>query len=183
MKRLRFHVVLTDAVELIRRLILTTLPFFCIMLSVVADAQTLNRETLATKIEPPNELGDQLSDNGIWSIRDRTGKGSGYIFETGILAPLPGFSGAPINVLVTLDRDGSCLSITSRSLCPGLEKLRFTNSCVSIMAYQSSIRLLWAYPMVLVTRTVQDRYIWMGSPRPLRQFVLHMNQSLLPVLL
>jgi len=109
MKRLRFHVVLTDAVELIRRLILTTLPFFCIMLSVVADAQTLNRETLATKIEPPNELGDQLSDNGIWSIRDRTGKGSGYIFETGILAPLPGFSGAPINVLVTLDRDGKFL--------------------------------------------------------------------------
>ena len=109
MKRLRFHVVLTDAVELIRRLMLTALPFFCIMLSVVADAQTLDRETLATKIEPPNELGDQLSDNGIWSIRDRTGKGSGYIFETGILAPLPGFSGAPINVLVTLDRDGKFL--------------------------------------------------------------------------
>jgi len=69
----------------------------------------LDRETLATKIEPPNELGDQLSDNGVWSIRDRTGKDSGYIFETGTLAPLPGFSGAPINVLVTLDRDGKFL--------------------------------------------------------------------------
>ena len=83
--------------------------FFCVLICTGAEAQTLDRETLATKIEPPNELGDQLSDNGLWSIRDRTGKDSGYIFETGTLAPLPGFSGAPINVLVTLDRDGRFL--------------------------------------------------------------------------
>jgi len=83
--------------------------FICVLLSTGVEAETLDRETLATKIEPPNELGDQLSDNGVWSIRDRTGKDSGYIFETGTLAPLPGFSGAPINVLVTIDRDGKFL--------------------------------------------------------------------------
>jgi len=79
------------------------------LLSTNAWADTLDRETLASKIEPPNELGEQLSDNGIWSILDRTGQEAGYIFETQALAPLPGFSGAPINVLVTLDRDGKFL--------------------------------------------------------------------------
>jgi len=105
--------VLTEAVNFQRRphrgFALIWLLLFCVLLSTESASQTLDRETLATKIEPPNELGDQLSDNGLWSIRDRTGKDSGYIFETGTLAPLPGFSGAPINVLVTLDRDGKFL--------------------------------------------------------------------------
>ena len=84
-------------------LVLVFLPFG------IAAASTLDRDTLATSVEPPNELGEQLSDNGVWSILDRTGKEAGYIFETETLAPLPGFSGAPINVLVTLDRDGRFL--------------------------------------------------------------------------
>jgi len=101
--------VLSEAVTLHRGPVLTMLLLFCVMLSVGAEARTLDPETLAARVEPPNELGDKLSDTGIWSIRDRTGKDSGYIFETGTLAPLPGFSGAPINVLVTLDRDGKFL--------------------------------------------------------------------------
>ena len=109
MTKIRAYFVLIKAIKLNRELMLTALILFCVMLSAGVEAQTLNSETLATKIEPPNELGDQLSDNGIWSIRDRTGQNSGFIFETGPLAPLPGFSGAPINVLVTLDLDGKFL--------------------------------------------------------------------------
>ena len=75
----------------------------------MAAAQTLNHDALTTKVEPPNELGERLTENGVWSIRDRTGQDIGYIFETEPLAPLPGFSGAAINVLVTLDRDGKFL--------------------------------------------------------------------------
>lgn len=77
--------------------------------SCTAAAESLNRETLAARVEPPNELGQKLNDNGVWSILDRTGLEAGYIFETQPLAPLPGFSGAPINVLVTLDREGKFL--------------------------------------------------------------------------
>jgi len=76
---------------------------------VDASAATLDREALATKIEPPNELGEQLNDQGVWSILDRTGEIAGYVFETEPLAPIPGFSGAAINVLVTLDKDGKFL--------------------------------------------------------------------------
>jgi len=81
---------------------------FCLA-SNISIAQTLDGDTLATKIEPPNELGEQLNDKGVWSIVDPTGEEAGYIFETEPLAPLPGFSGAAINVLVTLDSDGKFL--------------------------------------------------------------------------
>ena len=77
--------------------------------STAANAQILSPEELAAKVEPPYVLGDKLSDKGIWSIRDLQGKDGGYIFETGPMAPLPGFSGAPIHVLVTLDSAGRFL--------------------------------------------------------------------------
>lgn len=72
-------------------------------------AATLDRATLASHVEPPNELGEKLNDDGVWSIIVRTGNEAGYIFETGSIAPLPGFSGAPINVLVTLNPEGKFL--------------------------------------------------------------------------
>ena len=72
-------------------------------------ADTLDRDTLASYVEPPNELGEKLNDTGVWSIIDRTGTEAGYIFETEPLAPLPGFSGAAINVLVTLNPEGQFL--------------------------------------------------------------------------
>ena len=36
-------------------------------------ADTLDRDTLASYVEPPNELGEKLNDTGVWSIIDRTG--------------------------------------------------------------------------------------------------------------
>ena len=74
-----------------------------------AWSQILSDEALAAKVEPPYELGDPLGEDGVWSIRDRTGIDAGYIFETGPLAPLPGFAGVPIHVLVTMDADGRFL--------------------------------------------------------------------------
>ena len=108
----RFKQPLTKVARLRYCVVLTLLLLCCAATSLLTSgawADTLDPETLATKIEPPNELGEPLSDNGVWSILDRTGKEAGYIFETQALAPLPGFSGAPINVLVTLDRDGKFL--------------------------------------------------------------------------
>jgi len=92
-------------------------PWLAIFLALVwiyvsgppVSAQILSPEELAAKVEPPFELGERLGDQGVWSIRDRTGVDAGYIFETGPLAPLPGFSGAPIHVLVTLDGEGQFL--------------------------------------------------------------------------
>ncbi|MEO1292571.1 MAG: hypothetical protein AAFV62_07050 [Pseudomonadota bacterium] len=74
-----------------------------------AQAQILDAKALALKVEPPYELGEALGDGRVWSITDRTGAVAGYMFQTTPLAPLPGFSGEPINVLVTVDLEGRFL--------------------------------------------------------------------------
>ncbi len=73
-------------------------------------AASLSEEALAGLIQPPFSLGTPVNDKGVWTILNSGGAEAGYVFETAPLAPLPGFSGAPINVLVTLDLDGSIVS-------------------------------------------------------------------------
>jgi len=72
-----------------------------------AAAEPLSRDVLAQMIVPPFLLGEQINDEGVWSVENGGGIPAGYVFETEPLAPLPGFSGAPINVLVTLDLEGN----------------------------------------------------------------------------
>ena len=57
------------------------------------------------------ELGEQLSDDGVWQLLNSGGAEAGYVFETKPMAPLPGFSGAPINLLVVLDLEGNFLNV------------------------------------------------------------------------
>ena len=79
------------------------------LLTAGASAQVLSQAELEARVEPPYKLGEKLSETGIWSIVDLSGDDAGYVFETGPLAPLPGFSGAPIHVLVTLQSNGRLL--------------------------------------------------------------------------
>src|SRR5690606_17786967 len=74
-------------------------------------AAPLDREALAGMIVPPYALGEPVNDKGVWTLLNSGGAEAGYVFETGPLAPLPGFSGAPINMLVTIDRDGRFLDV------------------------------------------------------------------------
>ncbi|MBM3605345.1 MAG: 4Fe-4S binding protein [Alphaproteobacteria bacterium] len=70
-------------------------------------AEPLSREALSSMIAAPYALGEPLNDKGVWSLLNSGGGEAGYVFETGPLAPLPGFSGQPINILVMLDREGT----------------------------------------------------------------------------
>lgn len=74
-------------------------------------AAPLDREALAGMIVPPYALGEPVNEKGVWTLLNSGGAEAGYVFETGPLAPLPGFSGAPINMLVTIDRDGRFLDV------------------------------------------------------------------------
>ena len=65
------------------------------LLTAGASAQVLSQAELEVRVEPPYKLGEKLSETGIWSIVDLSGDDAGYVFETGPLAPLLGFSGAP----------------------------------------------------------------------------------------
>ncbi|MEL7133379.1 MAG: 4Fe-4S binding protein [Pseudomonadota bacterium] len=81
-------------------------------MSLVASvAEPLSREKLAPYIVPPMSLGEQINDQGVWQLLNSGGAEAGYVFETEPMAPLPGFSGAAINLLVVLDLDGRFLDV------------------------------------------------------------------------
>lgn len=77
----------------------------------VAHAEPLPREVLERYVAPPMSLGEPVNDQGVWQLLNSGGAEAGYVFETEPMAPLPGFSGAPINVLVVLDLDGRFLDV------------------------------------------------------------------------
>lgn len=68
-------------------------------------------ERIAALIVPPMSLGEPLGEGGVYELLNSGGALAGYVFETGPLAPLPGFSGAAINTLVTLDLNGRFLDV------------------------------------------------------------------------
>ncbi|MEP5758916.1 MAG: 4Fe-4S binding protein [Litoreibacter sp.] len=81
---------------------------FCAFCAV---AEPLPREVLEPYIVPPMSLGEQLNDEGVWQLLNSGGAEAGYVFETEPMAPLPGFSGAAINMLVVLDLEGRFLDV------------------------------------------------------------------------
>ena len=74
-------------------------------------AAPLQREAIEPLIVPPMSLGEKMNDEGVWELLNSGGAAAGYVFETEPMAPLPGFSGAPINMLVILDLDGRFLDV------------------------------------------------------------------------
>lgn len=81
------------------------------LVAVPAMADPLPRDKIAPYIVPPMSLGEQLNDKGVWQLLNSGGAEAGYVFETEPMAPLPGFSGASINMLVVLDLDGRFLDV------------------------------------------------------------------------
>ncbi|MES2668016.1 MAG: 4Fe-4S binding protein [Pseudomonadota bacterium] len=88
---------------------LLTLLWF--LIAAPALAEPLPRAAIEPFIAPPMALGEPLNDQGLWSLRNSGGAEAGYVFETAPMAPLPGFSGAPINLLVLLDLQGSFIDV------------------------------------------------------------------------
>ncbi len=77
----------------------------------LAMSEPMDRAALEGYIVPPFSLGEPLNDKGVWSLLNSGGAEAGYVFETEPLAPLPGFSGAAINVLVMLDLGGRFMDV------------------------------------------------------------------------
>ena len=59
----------------------------------------------------PLELGTRDSALPMWSLLHPGGAIAGYVFESRELAPIPGFSGTPINLLVMIDPEGRFLDV------------------------------------------------------------------------
>jgi NosR/NirI family transcriptional regulator, nitrous oxide reductase regulator len=91
------------------RLVLCLLWFY--LTAALAAADPSSRDRIAPLIVPPYALGDPLDDRGLYSLLNSGGAEAGYVFETGPLAPLPGFSGGAINMLVVLDLQGTFIDV------------------------------------------------------------------------
>ncbi|WP_316774539.1 hypothetical protein [Sedimentitalea todarodis] len=81
------------------------------LFSANAVAEPLLRENIAALVPQPYSLGDPIGDDGVYELIDISRADAGFVFETEPLAPLPGFSGAPVNLLVLLDHDGKFLDV------------------------------------------------------------------------
>lgn len=85
--------------------------FVTLCLAAPAAAEPLPRAAIAAEIVAPYGLGEAVNDKGVWALLNSGGGPAGYVFETGPLAPLPGFSGQPINMLVLLDTEGRFIDV------------------------------------------------------------------------
>ncbi len=79
---------------------------------VGARAANLSEADLADIVMAPYSLGEPTGTDGVWTIETSDGVVAGYIFESRPLAPIPGFAGKPMNLLITLDTDGRFLDVT-----------------------------------------------------------------------
>ncbi|MCW5698991.1 MAG: 4Fe-4S binding protein [Rhodospirillales bacterium] len=61
---------------------------------------------------PPYRLGEPVGMDGVWTIETSDGEVAGYIFESRPLAPIAGFAGDPMNLLIMLDKDGRFLDVS-----------------------------------------------------------------------
>jgi transcriptional regulator of nitric oxide reductase len=82
-----------------------------LVVALPLHAETVSRDEMAARIFAPMSLGEKLSDDGVYALLNSGGAHAGYVFQTEPMAPLPGFSGAPINILVVLDLEGRFLDV------------------------------------------------------------------------
>lgn len=97
------------------------LAVFCLLwLGAVASASAgvMTRAELAKWYPPPYIVGEKDSEMPVWPIfepnfqqKANADQLVGYAFESIDLAPVPGFSGVPINLLIGIDQHGNFLNV------------------------------------------------------------------------
>jgi NosR/NirI family transcriptional regulator, nitrous oxide reductase regulator len=80
-----------------------------------ALAGDLSLDQLARRFPPPLHVQPKLADVPAWPVTSELEPDAGpvaYVFESIDLAPIPGFEGTPMNLLITLDRSGTFTDVT-----------------------------------------------------------------------
>lgn len=90
------------------RLILIT---FFILVSFNNINASMTKEELIKYIDKPLSLGEKDKTLPVWEILDKNKNIHSYIFETFDLAPIAGFSGGKMNMLVNMSIEGTFLDV------------------------------------------------------------------------
>ncbi|TQK00131.1 transcriptional regulator of nitric oxide reductase [Herbaspirillum sp. SJZ107] len=91
-------------------------PVVCLALlcGLPAQAGVLDKAALAQRFPPPLTVGDKVAEVPAWPLFKQNGTMTelvGYAFESIDLAPVPGFAGVPVNLLVVIDPKGTFLEV------------------------------------------------------------------------
>lgn len=79
-----------------------------------AQAGTMTRDAMRQAFPPPLIVGEKDNELPVWPILKQDGTATpviAYVFESIDMAPIPGFSGTPFNLLVTLDAKGAFMNV------------------------------------------------------------------------
>lgn len=79
-----------------------------------ALAGDLDREAIARRFQRPLHVGEKLRDLPAWPLTSELEPEAGpvgYVFESVDLAPIPGFEGTPMNLLIAIDRKGNFIDV------------------------------------------------------------------------
>ncbi|MGH1458314.1 MAG: 4Fe-4S binding protein [Paracoccaceae bacterium] len=82
-----------------------------VLLAAPLRAEVFDRAAIEPFVVPPYSLGELVNDKGVYQLLNSGGAEAGFVFQTEPLAPLPGFSGAPINLLVILDAEAKFIDV------------------------------------------------------------------------
>ena len=96
------------------RLIHQVLVWIAILCLAPAAAGTLSQADMTKRFPAPLQVGPKEADIPAWPIFKQNGTATelvGYAFESIDLAPIPGFAGVPMNMLVTIDAQGTFLEV------------------------------------------------------------------------
>jgi NosR/NirI family nitrous oxide reductase transcriptional regulator len=96
------------------RLLALALLFFALCAGLPAQAGTMTRDAMLKAFPPPLIVGEKDRELPVWPILKQDGTATpiiAYVFESIDMAPIPGFSGTPFNLLVTLDAKGVFTSV------------------------------------------------------------------------
>ncbi len=86
----------------------------CFSCAAAACAVTLTPEALARRFPPPLQVGERVAEVPAWPLFKQNGTATelvGYVFESIDLAPIPGFAGVPMNMLVAIDPAGVFIDV------------------------------------------------------------------------
>jgi transcriptional regulator of nitric oxide reductase len=85
-----------------------------LLVHLCAAAGDLTKTDIERRFQSPLRVGDKLREIPAWPLTNELTPDAGpvgYVFETIDLAPIPGFEGTPMNLLVAIDASGKFMDV------------------------------------------------------------------------
>ena len=88
-----------------------TLFFTYLLFTTNLSAKPVSDERIRSEVIAPYSLGEKTETEGVWELLNGSGAQGGYVIESEWIKPLPGFSGAAINLIILLDLEGVLIDV------------------------------------------------------------------------